>query len=128
METFYSIDFMEKTKDSTQINQGLRIGLILNNDMSIWKSNESNEFNEGDVFIINHREPYRYKKDKDTLCIVLHLTESYLKQYLTDFSDKLYILDKAHIQDAIYKQIVNIVAKIGIVYIRKGEFYRLYIE
>lgn len=35
METFYSIDFMEKTKDSTQINQGLRIGLILNNDMSI---------------------------------------------------------------------------------------------
>lgn len=131
METFYSIDFMEKTKDSTQINQGLRIGLILNNEMSIWKSNESNEsneFNEGDVFIINHREPYRYKKDKDTLCIVLHLTESYLKQYLTDFSDKLYILDKAHIQDAIYKQIVNIVAKIGVVYIRKGEFYRLYIE
>ncbi|PNZ13217.1 hypothetical protein CD106_11080, partial [Staphylococcus xylosus] len=128
METFYSIDFMEKTKDSTQINQGLRIGLILNNKMSIWKSNESNEFNEGDVFIINHREPYRYKKDKDTLCIVLHLTESYLKQYLTDFSDKLYILDKAHIQDAIYKQIVNIVAKIGVVYIRRGEFYRLYIE
>lgn len=128
METFYSIDLMKVTNDSSQINQGLRIGLILNNDMSVWKFNESYEFNEGDVFIINHQEPYRYNKDEDTLCIVLHLTENYLKQYLTDFSDKFYILDKAHIQNAIYKQIVNIVAKIGIVYIRKGEFYRLYIE
>lgn len=128
METFYSIELMEQNNDYTQVNQGLRLGLILSDKMTIWKFNESYEFNEGDVFIINHQEPYRYSKGKEALCIVIHLPESYLKQYLTDFSDKLYMLDKAHLQDAIYKQIVNLIAKIGIVYIRKGEFYRLYIE
>src|SRR5699024_12420071 len=40
----------------------------------------------------------------------------------------MYILNHQTLKGVIYKQIINAIAKIGIVYIRKGKFYRLYLE
>ncbi|MGX5791450.1 helix-turn-helix transcriptional regulator [Staphylococcus equorum] len=128
MKAFYQVEFNGPNKLTVSINDGLRLVLVLSSRLTVWKYNEIYEYQKGDIFIINHREQFRFIENKDTLYISIHLTESYLKQYIDDYNNKILILDKGCLQEVIYKQIVNAIAMIGIVDIRKGEFYRLHIE
>lgn len=128
MKTFCRVEFNEPNNLTVSINDGLRLVLVLRSSMTVWKYNEIYEYQKGDVFIVNHREQFRFIENEDTLYISIHLTERYIKQYISDYNDKILILDKGHLQEVIYKQIVNAIAMIGVVDIRKGEFYRLYIE
>lgn len=128
MKTFYQVEFNEPNKVTVSINDGLRLVLVLRSRLIVWKYNEIYEYQKGDIFIVNHREQFRFIENKDTLYISIHLTESYLKQYIDDYNNKILILEKGSLQEVIYKQIVNAIAMIGVVDIRKGEYYRLYIE
>lgn len=128
MKTFYQVEFNEPNKVTVSINDGLRLVLVLRSRLIVWKYNEKYEYQKGDIFIVNHREQFRFIENKDTLYISIHLTESYLKQYIDDYNNKILILEKGCLQEVIYKQIVNAIAMIGVVNIRKGEYYRLYIE
>ncbi|MDN5663898.1 MAG: AraC family transcriptional regulator, partial [Staphylococcus equorum] len=128
MKTFYQVEFNEPNKVTVSINDGLRLVLVLRSRLIVWKYNEKYEYQKGDIFIVNHREQFRFIENKDTLYISIHLTESYLKQYIDDYNNKILILEKGSLQEVIYKQIVNAIAMIGVVNIRKGKYYRLYIE
>lgn len=128
MEKFYNIEFNHNNNSVFNFNDGVRIVLVLKNKLKFVSGTSSHKFQAGDVFIINHRERYRLIEEEDTLYTAIHLKESYLKQYISDYNDKIYILNPQTLQKVIYQQILNVVAKIGIVYIRKGKFYRLYME
>ncbi len=128
MKKFYEIEFNEQFGNDTRMNEGLRIVLVLNSTLKVWGHKSIKVYQKGDVFIINHREQFRMIENKDTLYMSLHLSRDYLKQYINDFTDKKFILKKHILQDVIYQQIINSLAMMGVVYIRKGRFYRLYIE
>ncbi|MGM7692596.1 hypothetical protein ACS65S_10750 [Staphylococcus saprophyticus] len=128
MRELYNVEFNKNFNNLTDLEEGLRIVLVLNGMMKVINGDSVTNYQKGEVFLINHRASCRFSTHKNTLYLSIHLTESYLKQYMNDYKDKAFILNKNTLQEVIYQQIVNAVAKIGIVYIRKGEFYRLYIE
>ena len=128
MRELYNVEFNKNFNSLTDLEEGLRIVLVLNAMMKVINGDSVTTYQKGEVFLINHRASCRFSTHKDTFYLSIHLTESYLKQYMNDYKDKAFILNKNTLQEVIYQQIVNAVAKIGIVYIRKGEFYRLYIE
>ncbi|MCQ9294039.1 AraC family transcriptional regulator [Staphylococcus cohnii] len=128
MEKFYDIEFNPSNNSVFNFNDGVRIVLVLKNKLKFVSGTSIHKFQAGDVFIINHRERYRLIEEDDTLYTAIHLKASYLKQYISDYNDKVYILNSQTLQNVIYQQILNVVAKIGVVYIRKGKFYRLYME
>lgn len=128
MRELYNVEFNKHLDELTGLEEGLRIVLVLKDVIKVIKQDAEATYQKGEVFLINQRETCRFLTNKDTLYLSIHLPESYLKQYISDYKDKAFILNKNTLQEVIYQQIVNALAKIGIVYIRKGEFYRLYIE
>ncbi|MDR5649252.1 transcriptional regulator AryK [Staphylococcus nepalensis] len=128
MEIFYDIEFNDSGNSVVNFNDGVRMVLVLKSTLKVVRGSQFQTFQAGDVFIINHRERYQFIEEDDALYISIHLAEAYLRQYINDFNGKMYILNQQTLQGVIYKQIINAIAKIGIVYIRKGKFYRLYLE
>jgi len=127
MEIFYDIEFNDSGNSVVNFNDGVRMVLVLKSTLKVVRGSQFQTFQAGDVFIINHRERYQFIEEDDALYISIHLAEAYLRQYINDFNGKMYILNQQTLQGVIYKQIINAIAKIGIVYIRKGKFYRLYL-
>ncbi|SCS39768.1 transcriptional regulator AryK [Staphylococcus caeli] len=128
MKTLYDVEFNLNTDGRLAVSEGLRIVLILKGTIKVSKSATVMNYQKGDVFIINYNEQYQILKHTDAIVISICLTESYLRKYMYDFQDREFILNRDTLQDVIYQQCVNAIAKIGTVFIRKGEFYKLYIE
>src|SRR5699024_6812575 len=124
MEKFYDIEFNPSNNSVFNFNDGVRIVLVLKNKLkfvsgtSIHKfvsGTSIHKFQAGDVFIINHRERYRLIEEDDTLYTAIHLKASYLKQYISDYNDKVYILNSQTLQNVIYQQILTVLSKIDVV-------------
>ncbi|PHK48902.1 transcriptional regulator AryK [Staphylococcus edaphicus] len=128
MNKLYDVEFNLNTVGGPTLSEALRIILVLKGSMKVSKATTVNTYQKGDVFIINHREQYQILDSSDVMSISICLTESYLRQYMNDYQDRDFVLNANQLQDIIYQHCVNAIAKIGTVFIRKGEFYKLYIE
>lgn len=128
MKNLYTIELNHQSTEQFKINEGLKIFLVLKGSMQVFKHNQEQSYQSGELFLINHHETYRCSVNKETLYIAIQLNAHYLKHYIPDTSHKYFVLKKETLQEIIYKQMVNAIADIGIVHIRHGAFHRLYIE
>lgn len=124
----YNIGFNRKVHLRKRVNEGLLIGLVLHGSMMIEKDYEALLFRKGEIFIINHNEVYLFKEFETTYYITIHLPKKYLQLLLTEAILKFYVLDRQRLQRTTYQQLIHIIAKLGTIFIRKGRFYKLYIE
>ncbi|KIX90860.1 regulatory protein [Staphylococcus microti] len=128
MKNLYTVELNHPNDEQIQLNEGLKIVLVLKGTMQVALHQHIQSFQSGELFLINHRETYRFLTNEDALYIAIQLKASYLQNYMHDFSHTYFVLKKETLQEVIYEQMVNAIANIGIVHIRQGAFHRLYIE
>lgn len=128
MKNLYTIELNHPNDDQFKLNDGLKIVLVLKGTMRVLTHQDTHSYEAGELFLINHRETYRFIANDDTLYIAIQLKMYYLQNYMCDAAHKYFVLEKETLQEVIYKQMVNAIANIGIVHIRQGAFHRLYIE
>lgn len=128
MKNFYTIELNHQSNEQMKVNEGLKIFLVLRGTVQIFKHQQTQSYQAGELFLINHHETYRCSASEETLYIAIQLHAHYLQQYIPDISHKYFVLKKETLQEVIYEQMINAVADVGIVHIRQGTFHRLYIE
>ncbi|MCS4485792.1 transcriptional regulator AryK [Staphylococcus americanisciuri] len=128
MKNLYTIELDHPNDEQIKLNDGLKIILVLKGTIQILKNQEKQSYKAGELFLINHRETYRFVPNEGVLYIAIQFKVHYLQNYIYDAAHKYFVLEKETLQEVIYKQMVNAIANIGIVHIRQGAFHRLYIE
>ena len=67
MRELYNVEFNKNFNSLTDLEEGLRIVLVLNGMMKVINGDSVTTYQKGEVFLINHRASCRFSTHKDTL-------------------------------------------------------------
>lgn len=113
----------ESMSDFKRLNS-LMIGFVIKGEAHIYDENNMTQCNSGDIFIINHRDLYRFQLQQDGIICYIQFQMKYLADKFDDVHCLYFHLTDATTTKNIH-QLRNIMARLVSTHIRHNELSKL---
>lgn len=113
----------ESMSDFKRLN-GLMIGFVIKGEAHIYDENNMTQYNSGDIFIINHRDLYRFQLQQEGIICYIQFQMKYLADKFDDAHCLYFHLTDATTTKNIH-QLRNIMARLVSTHIRHNELSKL---
>ncbi|ULG71402.1 transcriptional regulator AryK [Macrococcus brunensis] len=123
----YNITFNQERQNTISRSNGLRLILILKGEMNCTINEVQGSYSAGDIILLNHRDSYSFSHLADAY-ISLNIRYFFIKKMIDHYALQSFDFTSVSMNHQFHVKLQDILAKIGMISLRKISNYRLHIE